>query len=87
MRFWEKFGAKAYIFYVRSALLRDGGPCLNPFAAFSLLAGMETLSVRMDRQSGNALALARWLEGEEKVASVIYPGTYVDRTCNLDGSY
>ncbi|KKA25496.1 O-acetylhomoserine (Thiol)-lyase [Rasamsonia emersonii CBS 393.64] len=74
MKFWEKFGDKAYIFYVRSALLRDAGPCLNPFAAFSLLAGMETLSVRMDRHSGNALALARWLEGHEKVAWVVYPG-------------
>ncbi|KAL1969771.1 hypothetical protein VTN77DRAFT_7280 [Rasamsonia byssochlamydoides] len=74
INFWERFGEKAYIFYVRMALLRDGGPCLNPFAASSLLAGLETLSVRMDRHSDNALALARWLDGHEKVASVVYPG-------------
>ncbi|GAA4168942.1 O-acetylhomoserine aminocarboxypropyltransferase/cysteine synthase family protein [Gryllotalpicola koreensis] len=50
------------------------GPTLSPFNAFLLQHGIETLSLRMRQQSGNALELARWLEGRPEVASVDYSG-------------
>jgi len=50
------------------------GPTLSPFNAFLLQHGIETLSLRMRQQSGNALEIARWLEGRADVASVDYSG-------------
>lgn len=50
------------------------GPCLNPFEAFQLLAGLETLSVRLEKISSNAAKLAAWLELDERVDVVRYPG-------------
>ncbi|KAL7664347.1 Protein MET17 [[Candida] zeylanoides] len=70
----EALGAAAYIGHVRIELLRDLGPALNPFGAFLLLQGLETLSLRVDRQSQNALALAQWLERSPHVAWVSYLG-------------
>lgn len=55
-------------------MLRDLGPSMNPFAAFLLLQGLETLSLRGQRHSDNALALAQWLEKHPKVAWVSYLG-------------
>ena len=55
-------------------VLRTAGPSLSPFNAWVLLKGLETLSLRMDRQSANALELARWLEAHPRVARVLYPG-------------
>lgn len=75
LKMWEKFGNLSFIRFARIAVLRDIGPCLNPFAAFELIAGLETLSVRVERHSSNALALATWLEKHEKISSVLYPGT------------
>lgn len=54
--------------------LRDAGACLNPFASFQLLQGIETLSLRAERHAQNALALAKWLEKSPHVAWVSYPG-------------
>lgn len=54
--------------------MRDLGACLNPFAAQQLLLGLETLSLRAERHAQNALALARWLEKNEHVEWVSYPG-------------
>jgi O-acetylhomoserine/O-acetylserine sulfhydrylase-like pyridoxal-dependent enzyme len=54
--------------------MRDTGPCLNPFEAFQVLAGLETLSVRLERNSNNAVALALWLEEHAKIGEVRYPG-------------
>ena len=59
---------------LRLEVLRDLGATLNPFAAFLLLQGLETLSLRAQRHSENALALARYLEQHEKVAWVSYVG-------------
>jgi O-acetylhomoserine/O-acetylserine sulfhydrylase len=61
--------------FARAAVMRDIGPCLNPFEAFQLLAGLETLSVRLERISSNALSLVTWLEENEKVGDVQYPGS------------
>ena len=59
---------------LRIEILRDIGACLNPFGAFLLLQGLETLSLRAQRHSDNALALARYLEQHEKVAWVSFLG-------------
>lgn len=68
------FGNIAFIIRARVEGLRDLGPCLSPFNAFLLLQGLETLSLRVDRHTSNALALAKWLETHEKVEWVSYPG-------------
>ncbi|OJW97895.1 O-succinylhomoserine sulfhydrylase [Thiobacillus sp. 65-1402] len=54
--------------------LRTAGPTLSAFNAWVILKGMETLSLRMDAHSKNALALAQWLEAQPQVARVLYPG-------------
>jgi O-acetylhomoserine/O-acetylserine sulfhydrylase len=54
--------------------LRDFGSSLSPFNSFLLLQGIETLSLRVQRHSENALALAQWLEGHPEVEYVWYPG-------------
>lgn len=59
----------------RSEILRDFGACQNPFGAFLLIQGLETLSLRVKRQAKNSLLLARWLSGlTEFVSWVSYPG-------------
>jgi O-succinylhomoserine sulfhydrylase len=54
--------------------LRTAGPTMSPFNAWVFLKGMETLKLRMDAHSANALELARWLEAQANVARVLYPG-------------
>ena len=54
--------------------LRTAGPSLSPFNAWVILKGLETLSVRLQAQSANALQLAQWLEAQPQVARVYYPG-------------
>lgn len=54
--------------------LRTAGPALSPFNAWVILKGMETLALRMNQQSANALELARWLEKQPQVTRVHYPG-------------
>ncbi|HUW75103.1 MAG TPA: O-succinylhomoserine sulfhydrylase [Gallionella sp.] len=54
--------------------LRTAGPTMSPFNAWVFLKGMETLKLRMDAHSANALELARWLEAQPNVARVFYPG-------------
>ncbi len=68
------FGNIAYIIRARVEGLRDFGPALSPFNSFLLLQGVETLSLRAQRHSDNALALAQWLEQHPKVEKVNYPG-------------
>jgi len=55
-------------------VLRTTGPSLSAFNAWVLLKGLETLGIRMERQCGNALRIARWLEQQPQVARVYYPG-------------
>lgn len=72
--FSKTFGNLAFATKLRVEILRDLGATLNPFAAFLLLQGLETLSLRAQRHSDNALALAQWLEQHPKIAWVQYPG-------------
>lgn len=74
LKFHETFGAAAFAVKCRVEILRDLGTTLNPFAAFLLLQGLETLSLRGQRHCENALALAQWLEAHPRVAWVQYPG-------------
>jgi O-acetylhomoserine (thiol)-lyase len=55
-------------------LLRDLGPALSPFNSFLFLQGLETLPLRIERHSTNALAVAKWLERNPSVEWVSYPG-------------
>ncbi len=68
------FGNIAFIIRARVEGLRDLGPCLSPFNSFLLLQGLETLSLRVQRQADNALALALWLCEQPNVSWVNYPG-------------
>jgi O-acetylhomoserine/O-acetylserine sulfhydrylase len=70
----EALGKAAYIGHVRIELLRDLGPALNPFGAFLLIQGLETLSLRVDRQSYNAAKLAAYFEKSPYVKEVSYLG-------------
>ena len=63
-----------YILRARVTLLRDLGNAVAPFNAFLFLQGIETLSLRLERHSQNALAVATWLEQRSDVSRVIYPG-------------
>jgi O-acetylhomoserine/O-acetylserine sulfhydrylase len=74
LRLFEKFGYLSFISFSRAAIMRDTGPCLNPFEAFQLLSGLETLSVRIERNSSNALKLAVWLESHKRIGGVGHPG-------------
>lgn len=73
-RYTEKFPNAAYIAHARAQYLRDFGACLSPFNAFLLNLGLETLHLRIERHSANALALAEYLARHPKVSWVIYPG-------------
>jgi O-acetylhomoserine (thiol)-lyase len=64
----------AYIIKARVQLLRDLGPAVSPDTAFSLLQGIETLSLRMERHVSNASQIAQWLEAHQQVRSVNYAG-------------
>ncbi|WP_242345803.1 O-acetylhomoserine aminocarboxypropyltransferase/cysteine synthase family protein [Anaeromyxobacter terrae] len=68
------FGNIQFIIRARVEGLRDLGPALSPFNAFLLLQGLETLSLRVQRQVDNTLALAQWLETHPSVAWVNYTG-------------
>lgn len=70
----QAFGSLAYILKVRVQQLRDMGASLSPFNSFLFLQGLETLSLRMERHSQNALAVARFLAEHPKVSWVLYPG-------------
>ncbi|KZT00118.1 O-acetylhomoserine ami [Laetiporus sulphureus 93-53] len=74
LKYSETFGPVAFAVKCRVEVLRDLGASLNPFAAFLLLQGLETLSLRAERHCANAMILAEWLEKHPKVAWVQYLG-------------
>ncbi|WP_186162778.1 O-succinylhomoserine sulfhydrylase [Burkholderia gladioli] len=67
-------GSKEFITGKVFPFVRSAGPTLSAFNAWVLLKGMETLSLRVERQSANALEIARWLEQHPAVKRVFYPG-------------
>ncbi len=74
VNFVKDVGAAAYIARVRVAPLRNTGAALSPLNAFSILQGIQTLSLRMERHVQNAQAVAEYLKGHDKVAWVKYAG-------------
>ncbi len=73
LSFTEAVGAAAFAVYVRATLLRDTGACISPFAAFQLLQGIETLSLRVERHVQNALNVVEYLTRHPKVLRVNHP--------------
>lgn len=71
--FVEAAGAAAFVVYLRAILLRDTGACISPFAAFQLLQGIETLSLRVERHVENALKVVEYLKKHPKVRNVNHP--------------
>lgn len=74
----EAAGPAAYITKARVQLLRDTGAALSPFNSFLFIQGLETLHLRMERHSANALRVAQFLEQHELVEWVHYPGLESD---------
>ncbi|HWY48330.1 MAG TPA: O-acetylhomoserine aminocarboxypropyltransferase/cysteine synthase family protein [Bryobacteraceae bacterium] len=87
IRFYETFGDFAYIMKARVESLRDFGPALSPFNSFLFLQGLETLKLRMDCHSRNALEVARFLSAHSNVAWVNYPGLETSRYYSLAQKY
>ena len=73
IKYVETFGKAAYITKLRVTLGRDLGACQSPFNAYLTNLGLETLHLRMERHSQNALELAKWLEKHPKIKWVNYP--------------
>ncbi|KMZ12685.1 O-acetylhomoserine sulfhydrylase / O-succinylhomoserine sulfhydrylase [Candidatus Burkholderia humilis] len=67
-------GSKAFIMETVFPFVRSAGPTMSAFNAWVLLKGLETLSLRVEKQSANALEIARWLEAHPAVNRVFYPG-------------
>lgn len=74
LKFWEALGPGAFAAKLRVQLLRDIGAAISPFSAFLLIQGVETLSLRMERHTASAQAVAEWLQGRDEVAEVHYAG-------------
>jgi O-acetylhomoserine (thiol)-lyase len=80
LKYWDAFGNfpglgnVAFVFKIRVSLMRDTGAVLSPFNAWLFLLGLETLHLRVPRHSENALAVAKYLSTQPKVAWVNYPG-------------
>jgi O-acetylhomoserine (thiol)-lyase len=83
----DAVGPVAFVIKMRVQLLRDMGASLSPFNAFMLLQGVETLHLRMERHSANALAVAKFLESHEAVTNVNYPGLESHPTYELAKKY
>ena len=80
LKFWNEFGEKspfgniAFIIRARVEGIRDYGNSMSPFNAFLFIQGLETLSLRVQRHCDNALELATWLQNQDWVDKVNYPG-------------
>lgn len=77
----------AFIAKIRIEGLRDYGSALSPFNTFLILQGLETLDIRIKQHSENALKLATWLESNDEVAWVNYPGLASSKFKNLSNKY
>jgi O-acetylhomoserine (thiol)-lyase len=93
LKFWDTFGNfpglgnVAFILKVRVQLLRDIGPALSPFNSFLFLQGLETLPLRQQRHSENALAVAEFLKAHPLVSWVTYPGLPEDASYAIASKY
>ena len=76
VKFYETFGDFGFTMRCRMETLRVHGAALSPMSAWQILQGVETLHLRMERHGANALAVARFLQGDSRVAWVSYPGLH-----------
>jgi O-acetylhomoserine (thiol)-lyase len=83
----DAVGPVAYIIKARVQLLRDIGAAISPFNSFMLLQGLETLHLRMERHSSNALHVAKFLEKHEAVSNVSYAGLASHPSNHLAAKY
>ncbi|MBF7092241.1 O-acetylhomoserine aminocarboxypropyltransferase/cysteine synthase [Flavobacterium sp. ALJ2] len=83
----EALGNAAFIAKARIEGLRDFGSALSPFNAFQIIQGLETLPIRIKKHSENALALASWLELQDEVVWVNYPGLKSNKYYDLGQEY
>ena len=83
----EALGNAAFIAKIRIEGLRDFGSALSPFNAFQIIQGLETLPIRIRKHSENALALAEWLEKQDQVVWVNYPGLKSNKYYDLAKEY
>ncbi len=74
LEIYPTLGELSFILKARIQMLRDYGPALSPFNSFLFLQGLETLPLRMERHSQNAMAVAEFLQGHPRVNWVNYPG-------------
>ncbi|CAN5692594.1 O-acetylhomoserine aminocarboxypropyltransferase/cysteine synthase [soil metagenome] len=74
LEIYPTLGELSFILKARVQMLRDYGPALSPFHSFLFLQGLETLPLRMERHSRNAMAVAEFLQAHPKVTWVNYPG-------------
>jgi len=72
--FWEKFGAVAFTMRCVAENLRDMGPAISPFNSWQLIQGVETLSVRVQRECETTMELSKWLQNHPSVYDVNYLG-------------
>nr|MBL0713843.1 O-acetylhomoserine aminocarboxypropyltransferase/cysteine synthase [Desulfobacterales bacterium] len=87
LKFVETFGHLAFILRARVLGLRDMGAAMSPFNAWLFLQGLETLHLRMERHSANALKVAQFLEAHACVTWVRYPGLASSETSHLKDKY
>lgn len=87
LRFTETFGQLAFIAKCRAEGVRDLGCCISPFNSFMIMQGIETLSLRVQREADNALALARYFKAHPLVEQVFYPGLEDDPHHELAARY
>ncbi|WP_234496895.1 O-acetylhomoserine aminocarboxypropyltransferase/cysteine synthase family protein [Vibrio maritimus] len=83
----EAFGPAAFIGRARTVPLRNTGSALSPMNSFMLLQGLETLSLRMERHTENAIKVAEFLQNHEKVSWVSYAGLESSKYYELAGKY
>ena len=87
LKYHEALGAAAYTFKLILEGLRDFGGALSPTNAFNIIQGLETLPIRIKQHSENALELAKWLEAQDEVAWVNYPGLESSKYKQLADKY
>ncbi len=87
LNFYESFGSAAFCTRLKAVLIRDFGCTMAPMNAYLTHQGLQTLPIRMEKHSQNALELAKYLKNHPKVDFIIYPGLEGDKYYDLAQKY
>lgn len=87
LNFYEKFGNAAFCTRLKAVLIRDFGCTMAPMNAYLTHQGLQTLPIRMEKHSENALELAKYLKNHPKVDFIVYPGLEGDKYYDLGKKY